>query len=85
MVGALGWAERIGGLGAVRLLTVAVAALLGWLVVRACRTHDVPGSPSANPLVQALPAAVVLVLLFPSLNARPHLVGFLLLTVALVV
>ena len=83
--GLLGWAERIGGLGAVRLLTVAVAALLGWLVVRACRTHDVPGSPSSNPLVQALPAAVVLVLLFPSLNARPHLVGFLLLTVALVV
>ncbi len=82
---ALGWSERAFGLTGVRLLTVAVAAALGWLVVRAARPVDRTASASASPLGQLLPAAVVLALLIPYLNGRPHLPGFVLLAASLVV
>ena len=87
--GALGWAERLAGLGAVRLLTVVVAAGLGALVVRAGRP-DGPVSggarvPVVAPVAQALASVLVLSVLFPWLNARPHLGGFVLLAVTLVV
>ncbi|MFV0317280.1 MAG: hypothetical protein ACK5O2_10020 [Microthrixaceae bacterium] len=81
----LGWSERIAGLGAVRFLTAVVAGVLGWLVVRCSRPHDEPLVPAVNPLVQALPAGVVFVLLTPTLNARPGLVGYALLALALVI
>ncbi|MCZ7630388.1 MAG: hypothetical protein M5U19_15730 [Microthrixaceae bacterium] len=82
---ALGWVERFAGLGAVRLLAVVVAASTGWLVVRCSRPAGAPGAPGRGALTQVLPAAMVLVILTPWMNARPHLVGFLLLAVALVV
>lgn len=82
---ALGWAERFAGLGAVRLFTVAVAALTGWLVLRCSRPAGRPATPARSALVQVLPAAMVLVILTPWMNARPHLGGFVLLAVALVV
>lgn len=81
----LGWAERFAGLGAVRLFTVAVGAVVGWLVVRCSRTIGGPGAPARTALAQVLPAAMVLVILTPWMNARPHLGGFVLLMVALVV
>lgn len=81
----LGWAERFAGLGAVRLLAVVVAASTGWLVVRCARPVGAPGVPGRGALTQVLPAAMVLVILAPWMNARPHLGGFMLLAVALVV
>ena len=82
---ALGRAEQALGLAGVRLLTVLVAAALGWLVVRACRPADRPDRPASGGLVQVLPAVVVLALLVPFLTGRPHLAGYALLAAALVV
>lgn len=82
---ALGWAERFAGLGAVRLFTVAVAACMGWLVVRCSRPTSELRVPALSALVQVLPASMVLVILTPWMNARPHLGGFVLLALALVV
>jgi hypothetical protein len=82
---ALGRAEQALGLTGVRLLTVLVAAALGWLVVRACRPADQPDRPASGGLVQVLPAVVVVALLVPFLTGRPHLAGYALLAAALVV
>lgn len=83
--GALGWAERFAGLGAVRFLTVVVAAASGWFVVRCCRPVGDPGLPARRALTQVLPAAMVLVILTPWMNGRPQLGGLALLAMALVV
>lgn len=82
---ALGWTERALGLAGVRLLIVVVAGVLGWLVVRAARPVGDPCRAPRTALAQALPAAVVLALLMPYLNGRPHLPAFVLLAAALVV
>ena len=81
----LGRAEQAFGLGGVRVVTVAFAAALGWLLVRVARPADHPGEPSGRLLAQVLPAAVTAVLLVPFLNGRPHLAGFVALALALVV
>lgn len=82
---ALGWAERFAGLGAVRMFTVVVAALLGWLLVRCARPVGEPSVAGSGALTQLVAASLVLVILLPWMNARPHLGGFVLLGLALVV
>ncbi|MCP4437295.1 MAG: hypothetical protein GY812_17595 [Actinomycetia bacterium] len=82
---ALGTAENLAGSLGIRILTVAVAALLGLLVVRAARPLDRADRPSPTLLGQALPAAVVLAMLVPFVNGRPQLPGFVLLAATLVV
>ncbi|MGI9578557.1 MAG: hypothetical protein ACR2OH_10185, partial [Microthrixaceae bacterium] len=82
---ALGRAEQVFGLAGIRVLTVLVAAALGWLVVRACRPADHADVPARGGLVQLLPAVVVVALLVPFLNGRPHLVGYALLAATLVI
>lgn len=76
--GILAVAERVAGLGAVRLVTVALAAVLGLLVVRLAR--------GASGLVAALvPPALALLTFLPFLTPRPHLAGYVLLAAVLVV
>lgn len=82
---ALGWIERGLGLGGVRLLTVVVAAALGWMLVRVARPSTHPGEPSGRLLALLLPPAVTVVLLVPFLNGRPHLAGFVCVALILVV
>lgn len=70
--------ERVAGHGGIRLLTVVLAGLLGLLVVRL--------AAGRRGLVAAvLPAGVAVLTLLPFVTPRPHLAGFLLLAVALVV
>lgn len=76
--GVLAVAERVAGLGAVRLLTALLAAVLGLLVARL--------AAGGRGLVAALlPPALAILTLLPFLTPRPHLAGYVLLALALVV
>jgi hypothetical protein len=76
--GLLAVAEQVAGHAGIRLLTVALAALLGVLVVRLAAGRD-------GLVASVLPPAVAVLVLLPFVTPRPHLAGFLLLGVALVV
>ena len=87
--GLLAVAERTGGGTGIRLMVVALAATLGGLLVRLVRplpsaagTTAVPGPSSIAVLV---PVTLVVLCLLPFLTPRPHLAGFVLLALALVV
>ncbi|MFZ4519906.1 MAG: hypothetical protein ACOYOP_16065 [Microthrixaceae bacterium] len=79
--GALAVAERVGDGTAIRLLVVALAAVLGALLVRLVRA----AAPEASPVAVLVPVSLVVLCLLPFLTPRPHLAGFLLLALALVV
>ncbi|MFZ4431942.1 MAG: hypothetical protein ACOYOQ_01970 [Microthrixaceae bacterium] len=82
--GALAVAEDLGGGTAIRLLVVAVGAALGVVLVALARPErrDVAARSSLPAVL--VPVALVIVTLAPFTTPRPHLVGFLLLGVALV-
>lgn len=68
--------ERLGGATALRLLTAAVAFAVGAVIVRL--------TSGGGLLAAVVPAGLAIFCLFAFLNARPHLVGFLLLGLTLV-
>lgn len=76
-------AEQLGGGSAIRLLTAGVAAAVGVAVVRLTR----PADPSVHSglLATVLPSVLALYCVFQFLSGRPHLAGYLLLALALIV
>jgi len=76
-------AEQIGGTAGIRLLTAAVGAAVGVLLVRL--TRPAPGERGGGLLATLLPAALALFCVFHFLSGRPHLAGYLLLAFVLVV
>jgi hypothetical protein len=74
--------EQVGGATSIRLLTAAVAFAAGAALVRLTRSTD---GASRSLLASVLPAALALFCVFQFLSGRPHLAGFLLLALALVV
>lgn len=80
--GLLGVADAVAGPAGIRVLTAATAALVGAAVVRL--TRPVPPAPQML-LAVLIPSALTGVALLPFLTPRPHLFGFLLIAVALVV
>lgn len=92
-------AERVGGGSAIRLLTAGVAFAVGAVLVRltlprgprddagvgADRADPERGSDTGGLLATVLPAALALFCVFQFLSGRPHLAGYLLLALALVV
>lgn len=91
---AVAGAERVGGTGAIRLLTALLGGLLGALLV-ALVMRPTPGAgggastptsatqPSDGLVRVAVPVALALLCTVEFLNARPHLAGFVLLAAAL--
>lgn len=84
--GVLAGVERVTDATGIRLLTALLAGLLGALLVRLTRPapgEEDEGSPE-NLLAAVVPVAAAVLCLLPFLNPRPHLPGFLLLGVTLV-
>lgn len=82
----LGSADRLGGATALRLLSAVVAFCVGAGAVRLAQLPDRLGSsPSQRLLSVVLPSGLALFCVLGFLNGRPHLAGFLLLVLALVV
>ncbi|MCB1013224.1 MAG: hypothetical protein KDB15_16320 [Microthrixaceae bacterium] len=81
----LGAAEALGGLGAVRVLTVCVAAGLGWLLfgLNGELGRESAGGERSGLIARVAVCGVALLLLVPFLNARPQLGGFLALALVL--
>jgi hypothetical protein len=79
--GMLALAEAAAGSTGIRVLTAATAALVGATVVRL--TRPVPPAPQQL-LAVLVPAALTGLALLPFLTPRPHLFGFLLIGIALV-
>ncbi len=79
----LALAEDLGGGTAIRLLTSAVAFAVGAALVRLARPTGADGPTGL--LAVVLPAVLALFCVFQFLSGRPHLAGFLLLALALVV
>lgn len=79
----IGVAEELAGPTGLRLLTAAVAAVLAAVLVRLGR----PTGPGAEPrlLQVVLPAVLALLCVLPFLSGRPHLAGYLLLALAVLV
>jgi len=79
----LGVVDTVAGGAGLRLLTALLAGLLGALVVRlaAGGRHD----PAPGLLAVVVPAALTLMCLFQFLSGRPHLIGFVLLALAVLV
>lgn len=75
--------ERIGGAAGIRLLTAALGVAVGVLLVRL--TRPAAGERGGGLLATLLPAALALFCVFHFLSGRPHLAGYLLLALALVV
>lgn len=79
--------ELAGGTG-LRVLTALVAGLLGALLVRLARPGQIAqlGDGAAPGLLATvLPAVLALVCVLPFLSGRPHLAGFVLLALALLI
>ena len=87
--GVVGLADRVAGAPGIRIVTVVLAAALGAVIVRLTRPVDDRGRRITDPrqhlLSVAVPAALASLSLMPFLNSRPHLPGFLLLAVAILV
>jgi hypothetical protein len=79
----LALAEDLGGATAIRLLTAAVAFAVGAVLVRLARPSD--PSQGTGLLAVVLPAALALFCVFQFLSGRPHLAGYLLVALVLVV
>lgn len=75
--GVLAGVDSLSGGAGVRLLTAALAGVLGFVVVRLTRPRASGGPRSLLSVI--LPSACVLITLMPFLNARPQLPGYLLL------
>ena len=76
-------AEQLGGGSAIRALTAAVAAAVGVAVVRLTRPTD--PTVRSGLLATVVPSVLALYCVFQFLSGRPHLAGYLLLALALVV
>ena len=83
----LATAERVGSATAIRLLTAVVAFAVGAAAVRLAGTARRGGERAVQQslLSVLIPSGLALFCLFGFLNGRPHLAGFLLLALALVV
>ncbi len=85
----LGLADDLGGAGAIRLLTALVAGLVGASLVRLTRpgVDELERRPdvSMSLLSAVVPAVLALVCVMLFLSGRPHVAGYLLLALALVV
>ncbi len=76
--------DQIGGATGIRILTALVAAALGATLVRL--TRPVGGAAVQGGLMAAVvPAVLAMMCVFPFLSGRPHLAGYLLVALALVV
>ena len=92
----VGWVDRLGGATGLRLLTAALGGALGVLLVYLARgglRHDIttssgradaPEAP-AGLLAVVVPAALTVICVFVFLNGRPHLLGFVLLALTVMV
>lgn len=81
-------AEKVGGGAGIRLLTAAIAFGVGAVLVRLTRPttiDDVRRTDRGGLLATVLPAALALFCVFQFLSGRPHLAGYLLLALALLV
>jgi hypothetical protein len=82
-------AEKVAGGTGIRLLTAAVAFAVGAVLVRLTRptagSTTVGGPDGGGLLATVLPAALALFCVFQFLSGRPHLAGYLLLALALLV
>lgn len=76
-------AEEVAGGVGIRLLTAAVAFAVGAALVRLTRPAD--AAEGTRLLAVVLPAALALFCVFQFLSGRPHLAGYLLLALVLVV
>lgn len=85
----LGLADDLGGADAIRLLTAVVAGLVGMSLVRLTRpgVDELDRRPdvSVSLLSAVVPSVLALVCVMLFLSGRPHLAGYLLLALALVV
>jgi hypothetical protein len=93
----VGWVDRVGGATGLRLLTAALGGALGVALVYLARgglRHDAAshgeldhddGAPSIGLLSVVGPAALTVICVFVFLNGRPHLLGFVLLALAVMV
>jgi hypothetical protein len=79
----LGVADALGGGIAIRILTATVAFGVGATLVRLTRPLD--PDQGSRLLAAVLPAVLALFCIFQFLSARPHLAGYLLLALTLVV
>lgn len=79
----LAGAETVAGGTGIRLLTAAVAFVVGVVLVRLTRPTD--AAQRSSLLASVLPAALALFCVFQFLSGRPHLAGYLLLALALMV
>ncbi len=75
--------ERVAGPAGIRILTAAVAFVLGAVLVRL--TRPTGAAQRQGLLATVLPASLALFCVFHFLSGRPHLAGFLLLALALLV
>ncbi len=82
----LGAVDAVSGGAGLRLLTAALAGVLGVLVVRLTRTDVAEdGCDDRRLLSVVLPAACAFITLLPFLNGRPQLPGYLLLAATVLV
>lgn len=79
--------DLFGGGTGIRIMTAALAGVLGLLVVRLTRPEGPAGgvAPPRTLLSVVLPAVCVVITLIPFVNARPQLPGYLLLALTVLV